>query len=392
MNYKNLSTQQKQLYQNLMICCSNEAFYFQDFVADDVNETLYRIFNYRQASYTDFCLPGALECRGIMFEISDAGEVLRLVSRPMAKFFNAMECPFSDINSIFSDPGSNISEVDDKADGSLISSYINYCGELKLKTKGSPKSDQAIAAMYWLNCRDELLLEFTEITQNAFTINCEWCAPDNRIVLPYETGHLQVLNIRDNDSGEYLSRADIIAQAPEIAKHLVQDKVLPKGPNGTWEETLQLVRAETGIEGYVIKFNNNLWVKIKTDAYKALHWSKDSINTPRRLFEACVLETVDDLKDMFSTDTLAIAQINKMEDFVRPIYNGICDRVEDFVDKNKHLDRKDFAIKAQQELDKTLGEFHLAMKLYSGKDVSYKENLLDKWKILGLSDETKSTL
>ncbi|UQJ95715.1 RNA ligase 1 and tail fiber attachment catalyst [Klebsiella phage CPRSB] len=28
-----------------------------------------RIFNYRMASYTDWLKPGALECRGIMFEM-----------------------------------------------------------------------------------------------------------------------------------------------------------------------------------------------------------------------------------------------------------------------------------------------------------------------------------
>ena len=45
---------------------TSEAFYFKDF---PLNDAIYRIFNYRLASYTEFLAPNALECRGHMFEV-----------------------------------------------------------------------------------------------------------------------------------------------------------------------------------------------------------------------------------------------------------------------------------------------------------------------------------
>ncbi|UQJ95286.1 RNA ligase 1 and tail fiber attachment catalyst [Klebsiella phage CPRSA] len=56
------------LYKQLMqLCGESETFFFVDQVT--VMGTPVRIFNYRMASYTDWLKPGALECRGIMFEM-----------------------------------------------------------------------------------------------------------------------------------------------------------------------------------------------------------------------------------------------------------------------------------------------------------------------------------
>jgi len=70
----------------------NEAFFFNDWELDD---TIYRNFNYRLASYSDFLEPSALECRGHMFEIDEDGNMVRLASLPPEKFFNHMENPFT---------------------------------------------------------------------------------------------------------------------------------------------------------------------------------------------------------------------------------------------------------------------------------------------------------
>lgn len=89
------SQNQKELYEALMALTANEAFYHIDQTLDGFE---YRIFNYRLASYTDFCAPNALEMRGIMFEMKD-GQPIRLASRPPAKFFNYREVS-SDINTL----------------------------------------------------------------------------------------------------------------------------------------------------------------------------------------------------------------------------------------------------------------------------------------------------
>ncbi|WP_333997418.1 RNA ligase, partial [Pseudomonas aeruginosa] len=67
-------------------------FFYKDFTSPF--GTQFRIFSYNFASYTDWCLDDALECRGIMFEIDENGPV-RIASRPMEKFFNLNETPFT---------------------------------------------------------------------------------------------------------------------------------------------------------------------------------------------------------------------------------------------------------------------------------------------------------
>ena len=64
----------QELYKQLIDLTNvNESFFFKDFPVD---ERIYRIFNYRLASYTEFLIPGAIECRGIMFLVDEAGNYL----------------------------------------------------------------------------------------------------------------------------------------------------------------------------------------------------------------------------------------------------------------------------------------------------------------------------
>lgn len=91
------------IYDALMdLVSKNEAFYYQDFTLDG---KVYRVFNYRLASYTDFLADFALEARGITFEVSCENRdavCYRLVCRPMQKFFNLNEVS-SDVNTLAED-------------------------------------------------------------------------------------------------------------------------------------------------------------------------------------------------------------------------------------------------------------------------------------------------
>jgi hypothetical protein len=74
-----------------------------------------------------------------------------------------------------------------------------------------------------------------------------------------------------------------------------------------------------------------------------------------------------------------------MELFVEGKYNHLVDTVERFYERNKHMERKDYAILGQKELEKM--HFGLAMSKYTGKPVNYKEFMAKKWKEFGLKDE-----
>lgn len=385
-----MNTYQTKLYEQLMtLVDTNEAFYFADRTLD--NET-YRLFNYRLASYTNFLLPGALECRGIMFNITLAQmNIVHLVSMPMEKFFNVNENPSTmglDFNTV--------TDVELKADGSLISTYMHN-GGLRLKTKGSIESDQCIAAMNYLNKAEnaQYKIALTDLTKMGYTANAEWCAPDNRIVLGYMMPQLTVLNVRRNSDGEYVDLFSTSALGNpkwDILRHNHVDKF---DIDIDMSEFVESIPGMVDIEGYVITLESGQRVKVKTEWYLVQHRAKDSINSDRRLYEAVLAEATDDLRSMFHYDELICKRIGEMEDFVGEHYNHLVDTVERFYERNKDIAsdqdegeaRKQYAILGQKELDKMF--FGLAMSKYLGRPVDYKEFMTKHWKEYGLKDQTK---
>lgn len=395
---------QKKLYADLIaLTKANEAFYYQDFELDGKT---YRIFNYRLASYTDFQLSGALECRGVMFEITktadeqlrsereegDAGfgngqcatlvvpehnvalpaVAVRLASLPMEKFFNLNENPMTMNLDL-----TRVVDIEDKVDGSLMSTYL-HDGELRLKSKGSLFSDQAIAAMKWLDRKENSDLKWAlkNVTSYDVTVNLEWCSPEHRIVLGYMEPILKVLNMRNNETGSYHGNLHLTTDwQPYIVEHIqVNDPVA----------FINSIPSMTDIEGFVLVMGSGQRVKIKTEWYLSLHHAKDSVNNPRRLFECILEEGVDDLRSMFAADPLAMKMIDEMQVKVNHIYNEMVKTVEDYYVANKDLSRKDYAIKGKDELPQLY--FGLAMNKYSGKEMNYKGFLKGKWKDLGLRD------
>ena len=360
----------------------SEAFYYTDRQLDD---KWYRIFNYRLASYTDFLQPSALECRGHMFEVNEEGnnaKVIRLASLPPHKFFNLYENP--------STMNLDLSQVDmimDKKDGSLISTY-QHINKLRLKTKGSLESDQALDAMEWLDKKEnfEFKQELIAAESAGYTVNMEWVSPTNRIVIGYIQPSLVVLNIRNREDGSYLDVSDIDTFIfPNILKHWV-DEYLFDDPI-TFIESIPDIK--DNIEGVVCRLTDGTYFKCKTLKYLALHHTKDSINTPRRLYETVVEGGSDDMRSLLHDDTVAINLIDQMEKFVEQKYNHLVDTVERFYERNKTLSRKDYAILGQQELDSKM--FGLAMAKYIGKDVDYKQFMKKNWKHFGIKDEKTST-
>jgi T4 RnlA family RNA ligase len=362
----------RQLFNELMALCGepDSAFSFKDFVRD---EQRFRIFNYRIASYTDFCKPGALEARGIMFLMDDDGSdnPIRIVCRPPMKFFNLNENPFTMNLDL-----SGIQECMTKMDGSLISSYIyGSHGKhlLGLKSKGALFSEQAQWAEEWLERTENNAFwrSVCDLTFKGWTVNMELVSPRNQIVLPYQREELVVLNLRNNETGLTIFKDEMLDQP-----------YLP-WVSSTRNVDVSKIPDMKGIEGFVLRFENGLLAKIKTDEYLALHKTKDSVTIPRRLFECVIMECTDDLKAMFKSDPLSLTRIKEMEEMVIPRYNHMVSSVEKFHAENKGLTRKDYAIKGQKEL---LEYFGLAMNMYLGKEPYYKDFAIKNYKKFGVKD------
>lgn len=367
---------QKTLYSDLMNLCSpdQEAFYFVD---QTWLTFRFRIFLYRLASYTEFQKPNALECRGHTFRIDEQGNALEMASHVMQKFFNLDENPF-----VMGLDLSGVSAIWDKLDGSLIST-VKVDDQFILKSKGSLNSTQAQDATKLLYSAEyDELLTFIKASVNFYnyTVNMEYMAPDNRIVIGYAKPTLKVLNVRDNRDGSYIEANDyILSEKFRVASHPI-----PECPK-TW--AYSVADMQDDIEGYVFLVDGQL-VKVKTDKYKALHHTKDSINVPRRLFEACVTGGADDLRSMFATDALACSQIDDMMEKVSKIYNHLHMYVHGFYNVHKQSDRKTYALagQADSQLMKD-GTFSLAMNLYLGKEADVEAFMVKNYKKYGIKDE-----
>jgi RNA ligase len=349
------------LYEQLMNL--NDSFYHVDHILD---HQVYRIFSYRLASYTDFEQPGAKEARGIMFNITDEPYI---VSRPMEKFWNLEEL----VNHGFQFDKINIDRIENKRDGSLISTFLHN-GQILLKSKTSLNSEQAKSAQVLFDqmMKNDLLLSVYVKWWIIFgyTINFEYTSPTNQIVLKYNNPELKIINVRHNATGIYLPFDMYRSYVDELFDVSVLDETF-----NTRED----------IEGVILVMKDGSRIKLKTQTYKNKHKAKDKIMNDRGLFEAVIDGVTDDIKSIFQDSTYIISRIEEFETKYIPLFNHFVIEVECFYINNMELDRKSYAIKAKTELSEIA--FPMAMNLYIGRENNYQERFKDAWKKFGLKDE-----
>lgn len=352
----------QELFTNLMNLVDENAvsFFFKDTVTR--NGTNVRIFSYHFAQYSDWIKPDALECRGIMFELDEDKNPVRIKCRPMEKFFNRDENPFTMNLDL-----SKVTEMMSKADGSLISTFDDN-GILGVKSKTSLISQQAVESLQllWDIRYKELRERCLELSQAGFTCNFEYVSPSNRIVLNYDEAQLILLNVRDTVSGEYVSTS-MLRSDPILTRYLVEVYKM----NNFSESDVEEIRASTGIEGYVFVMEDGMKFKLKTDWYSSLHRVKSSIESPKNLFMAIAYGNSDDLKPMFSDEP----SLTKIETFEKIFLNYMNDSSEDIqhcITLISGKNRKDYVFAVQDYLKTSLRPelFSIAMQAYDGRELS----------------------
>ena len=349
------------LYENLFALTDPNdfsKFFYKDFYTP--LGTKVRIFTYNYASYTDWVKPDALEARGIMFEM-DGEEALRIMSRPMEKFFNYQEIPFTmDLDL------KDVVFMMNKEDGSLISTFVDQ-GILFTKSKCSISSTQAIESKQILLNYDykDLHDRCLELGNQGFTCNFEYVSPNNRIVLQYDQRDLVLLNVRENDTGEYVPIEELMTD-PVLRKYLV-DVQFPE--TEITEETIEEIRAMTDIEGFIFQMKSGLKFKLKTEWYSALHHMKDSLKNNESLFQVVMSGGSDDIKGLYSDDW-SKKKIETFEEIFLTYLKDTSKYIFEFKAELAGLDRKSYAIACQTKLkaDGVLELFGLMMGLFKGDE------------------------
>ena len=207
------------------------------------------VYNYSQKTqYEKYWNEYTLMCRGLV--LNGEGEV---VARPFPKFFNKSELEQGDI------PSKESFKVTEKMDGSLGIGFM-YDGELRVATRGSFVSDQAVFAKKFLDEKIEMSNSFVE----GYTYLFEIIYPENRIVCNYHNEtKMTLLTIINNDN------------LKEISHEFMQDTfddvfdIVELHDVSNLDSVNELERDNS--EGVVLCFESGFRMKIKWDEYVRLH-------------------------------------------------------------------------------------------------------------------------
>lgn len=298
----------------------SEAFYKNTKIINGVEVIQYC---YRYASYKDFEAENAFELRGITFVADSKGNYQRYLV--LHKFFNAEQgdAPIEySINELKN--RTDFISAQDKRDGSMIR-FIKVGDELIAKTKMDFFNAQTKIAEEIMGT-DDVLKQWLHNIDGKYAAIFEVTSPNNRIVLEYAKDELVLLQLRDENSGEYLNIYD--------------EKIVPAPIRKTeftalsLDEIFELTKTETGIEGWVLNFGN-FKVKAKTEWYKKLHGlMANDLYHEHRIIELTLTEDIDDIFTQVP-DTLLKDYALAVSTHTAKVVNHIIKTVQDTYATNK---------------------------------------------------------
>lgn len=266
-------------------------------------------------------------------------------------------------------------KVEEKLDGSLIR-FIPIGGKTFAKTKFSFESEQALMAQEIYN-KDIILKEFVDWTlENNLAALFELISPMNRIVCLYPKTELRLLQIREEDTGNYLDiwKGDIAKKIPE---GIIRAGRLETQPLDYW---ISLAKTLEGVEGWILTMmdesGNTQMLKLKTAWYLNLHGLvTDSISAPHKIVQMIINDQFENSYLQIPSDFVELREVmQKIEkvtmDWIRTTVQYCSECLKEF----NPADRKTFALKYKE--DKLF-----SIMMNTAKEPSNEELLLSNVKI-----------
>lgn len=321
-----------ELYDSLIDACNkSESLHYHDEIT--AMQKYVRIFNYdKHADPKIWKLKNSIEFKGITFEM-DGEKPVSVLCRPMIKIF--------DMTSKIKP--SDISYITEKIDGTLVSSYIDN-GYPSLKTEESLYSDIALLACSLLNTEPYRALREHITNNKGFTYNFEYIAPDNHIVLNYTQQKLNLLNVRNNETGETISVKQLFND-PVLRPYVIN--WIDMTPEHFNDVLRQLNTAEL-IEGIVGVTKSGEMFKVKCDWYNQVYQLKDCVLHPDHLIYYVSEDETDDLKNAFLNQQKELDRIEIFEDAYREILDETISVVSEFYSKNAGIDKNTYSANAMK--------------------------------------------
>ena len=222
------------------------------------------------------------ECRGILFS-SKTGKVL---SRPFHKFFNLGETTETLAENIDT---TKPHVIQPKMDGSMVRPIwtgLTMLWATKFGFTGHSEMARKCFSCAPFSQRQARLAWIKDMTSDDFTPIFEYVGPENQVVIKYDHSEIIFLALRNNRTGEYV---DPPSPYPGLT---VPDICSLKRSLKGWASA---VAGQTGIEGFVLAFDDGFRVKVKTAEYVRIHKIKHQFNQDRHVAMAVLEERLDDI-------------------------------------------------------------------------------------------------
>jgi RNA ligase len=332
------------------------------------------IYNYsRKTQYEGKWDDITLKTRGLVLD--NEGNV---VAKSFDKFFNYEELVGN--KWVESKIPNEPFEVFEKMDGSL-GILFNYGGEWILATKGSFTSDQALRGM-------EILKKYRyERLIKGFTYLFEIIYPENMIVCHYDFEDLILLAVVDNKDGYELRIHDDNIHLEGIRFRNLYNNLgfkVVKKYDGVRDYSELKSKILQNAEGFVIKFENGVRMKIKGEEYVRLHRILTGFST-YDIWEHLkggkdVMELVEKVPDEF--DKWVKQQVNALS-YSHFSVSEYCGKAHDYFRYGKYSDvepepsKKEFAEHLKKVVDPNLHAIMFAM--WDGKRDKANELI---WKLI----------
>lgn len=332
------------------------------------------VFNYRLAQYKDFDMPipskpelKGFEMRGLTFVFNKDGSLYNRYVL-LEKFFNLNQVPDS-MYSVVKDY--KIRYVNNKEDGSIATFIKLPNGKILGKSKMGFDNDQAngINKIYKTNPDVKSFVDWC-LTNDIVPI-FEYVAPHNRIVLRYSEEELILLRLRDNKTGKHIDIKEHLDKIGSI-------KIAPFEDDNTLDDLIEKSKTEVDKEGWIVQFDNDHMLKIKTDWYFQRHGLLTNDIYREHIIIGYILDDlIDDVIAQVPEDEKeAHLRINKIISIVKRTLRDKVDEMnkayKDYIDSG--VSKKEYAIK-----NKTNPIFPFVMNLEKAENMKKmsREQILD---------------
>ena len=267
----------------------------------------FAIYNYtRNCQYERIWNNTTLQCRGLILDHKNKS----VVARPFSKFFNLDE-----IKEFAPDiyPKSEPIDIFEKYDGSLGIMYLNG-DTIEIATRGSFYSDQS----EWANNTIRNMRKDKDIIESLdeYTHLFEIVYPESKVVVNYNFQGLVYLGSVHKDTGEIMC-AKMMSLFRELFDSYGIIISLKHPPFA------DVSKHRDNKEGYVLRFENNLLVKVKHEEYVKLHRILRGL-TPKNILEM-LRDGIDDKEILEDLDEENLKWYEDMKYDIIKIYDNYSD-------------------------------------------------------------------